>query len=491
MPTRDEVVFENYWSVVLRAGQYTTRDELLSLIQANAEALDEGALATMRLLVAGSVHMENVFTVLDSAKAIATKQLMHRAAAARAGIQVDQILSRPDPGQVSSYLKSKPHRTAIVSLHFIGRDRLAILVAANAPTGSGITGFGDVHYDCVWLDGIQERFADEIEEYAHSVNRGAPNHDLIRPFFDFIGSAIFHLLWRPKPVEVIFIPHKLLHVLPLHAISFEDNSHRVYLHDMAQSIHYASSFEELATSTFSFKAPRAEGTLRPRFLSVLDTQASLPGVVLEERCIDVYRELLEPKGVGFDVVVDPEQLPSSQRDYIWANWSSHGKSSANNWGDSFLTLGGRRIDGYTIATDWRFDLQPGVVLAACESAIDTSGAFQIDEHCGLDLAFRIAGARAVVGSLWVVDDLLAALTALLVPAWWFQGRMLPSHSLTALQQALRTATWKSFLLSDDQLRRLPQGMSIAMQEVQAPFWKLRADAFAAESLWGAFRSHGD
>lgn len=141
MVNNNEAAFKNYWSLILRAGQAATREELLSLLEANPDALDEGALATMNLLASGALHMEMAFTPLDSAKGIVTRHLTTRSAAARAGMKFDTILNRPDPGHVSYYLKSKPHSTAIVSFHLIGRSRLAIFVAANAPTGSGIRGF--------------------------------------------------------------------------------------------------------------------------------------------------------------------------------------------------------------------------------------------------------------------------------------------------------------------------------------------------------------
>jgi CHAT domain-containing protein len=259
---------------------------------------------------------------------------------------------------------------------------------------------------------------------------------------------------------------------------------------MVRSIHYASSFESLAFSGISFAEKSNLQNRQYRFLSVLDTNANLPGINLERKCVDVYREQLEPKGVQFDIISDPLDIPNNQRDYIWVNWSSHGKSSANEWGDSFLMLGKKRINALTIATEWQFDLSPHVILAACESAIDSSGGFHIDEYCGLDIAFQIAGARSTIASLWPVEDLLSALTAMLVPAWWFQGRLPPADSLTALQKALSSGTWKQFLLRDQQLNRMSRSMANAMKEVQEPFWRLREDIFQRESIWAAFRACG-
>jgi len=491
MASNNEAAFKNYWSVIVRAGQAATRDELVSLLQAESDALDEGALATMRLLASGSLPMEKAFTTLDSAKGVGMRHLTTRSAAARAGMEYDMILNRPDPGHVSYYLRSKRHSTAIVSFHLIDHNRLAVFVAANAPTRSGIRGFGDVYYDCIWLDGLRDEVIGSLESYASSLARGTPDHSLTRPFFEFISSAIFLLLSGPKPQEVIFIPHKLLHMLPLHAISYEQNGSRTYLHDKVRSIHYASSFADLAFGRVSFPAEQPQQKREPRFLSVLDTEAGLPGVQLEEKCIEVYRQQLEPQGVAVDVVTDPVQLPSSYRDYIWANWSSHARSSPSNWGESFLALKNHRITASMIASAWQFDLHPVVVLAACESSIDTSGGLHSDEYCGLDLAFRIAGARATIASLWPVEDLVAALTAMVVPAWMFQSELSPADSVTALQRQLCAGTWKEFLLSETQLQSLPSSMAGALREAQEPFHKMADNAFGSEKAWAAFRSHGN
>jgi CHAT domain-containing protein len=491
-PDHDNAAFENYWRVIVDAGSVSTRDELLSLVCANQDALDAGALATMRLLAAGKLHMEKAFTTLDCAKAIATRQLSIRAAATRAGEQFDFVMGRPDPGHVSHYLRRKRHRTAIVSFHFIDRTRLAIIVASNAPTGSGICGFGGVYYDCLWVDGLREEFADAIEDYARSVRGQIPDFRVAGPAFDFLAAAVLQLLSRPKPEEVIFIPHKLLHALPLHTFSVDvGGGRRVYLHDTVRSIHYASSFHDLTFGDVSFSDRNSSHDRHPRFLLVLDASSDLPGVHLERKWIEVARQQLEPQGVTFDIVTKPSQLPTSHCNYLWVNWSSHAESSTNEWGDSFLMLGNQRIKASTIASQWQFDRRPTVILAACESAIDTSASNHIDEYCGLDLAFRIAGARAAIASLWPADDMVAALTTMLATSWWFQGKLPPGEAVTAIQRALRTGAWKEFLLRDDQLRQLPGDTAEAIRAVQDAFRALPNDEFRAESSWAAFRSHGD
>jgi len=84
MARDNKAAFENYWSVILRAGQAATREGLLTLLNAHSDALDEGALATMSLLAGDSLHMEKAFTTLDSAKGIGMRHLTIRSAAAGA-----------------------------------------------------------------------------------------------------------------------------------------------------------------------------------------------------------------------------------------------------------------------------------------------------------------------------------------------------------------------------------------------------------------------
>jgi CHAT domain-containing protein len=125
-----------------------------------------------------------------------------------------------------------------------------------------------------------------------------------------------------------------------------------------------------------------------------------------------------------------------------------------------------------IAKGWNLASSPVVMLAACNSAVDTSGSLAVDEFCGLDLAFRIGGARASIASLWPVDDATAAL------------------SVTAFQRYFRQGRWKEFLLREEQLNAAPKGIRQALTDMQEPLWNLPSEAFASEQCRAAFRCHG-
>ena len=487
MSDPDRKLVSEYSETLARAGSITAHDELLSFIHAGAETLDAGRLATMRLLARGQIHMELAFTLLDSAKSIVTTHLLHRASFARAGVALDFIVPNLEPDTVAYYLNTRPVPTAIVALHMIGRDRLAIMLAANSPTRSGIRGNRGGYYNCIWLDGLQKWLADAMGAFAHTAGGREVDMSLAEKSLKSIGAAVLYLLSGSRPKHVIFIPHKQLHVLPLHMISVGD----VYLHDMVDSISYASSLGELIFGTVEH-TDRGETSAgrQASYVSVLDENAGLGGVALERRIVAAYATQLGLQGVRVDVLTDIEQFAQPDRRCVWLNWNSHGVSDASSWGGSYLELGDREFRAATIATQWQFDLRPVVVLAACQSAIDVSGSSVVDEYCGLDLAFRVAGARAVVASAWKVSDPVAALTSAILPAWWFQGRMHPSVSLTALQRALRTGTWKQFLLRNEQLKLLPPDEADAVHDAQEPLRRLPDDVFSPPRLWATFRAHG-
>ncbi len=100
------------------------------------------------------------------------------------------------------------------------------------------------------------------------------------------------------------------------------------------------------------------------------------------------------------------------------------------------------------------------------------------------------GATVAIASLWPVDDPIAALTSMVVPAWWFQSRLAPDVALTTLQRELRTGTWKRLLLREEQLKVLPNSVAENIGGAQEYLWNLPDEEFESESSWACFRCHG-
>jgi CHAT domain-containing protein len=149
-----------------------------------------------------------------------------------------------------------------------------------------------------------------------------------------------------------------------------------------------------------------------------------------------------------------------------------------------------------LSGNWQ--LKPGciVTLDACETSLmDLEG--EGGEALGLPAGFLLAGAAAVIGSLWAVDDLA---TALLMERT-YQG-MLDGKGPRALQEA---QAWLRQLPRQDVLNRIDEHLS-TLQDHNDPrtnalrrlLWKRRHDIatdpsphpFAHPFWWAAFVAHG-
>ena len=217
---------------------------------------------------------------------------------------------------------------------------------------------------------------------------------------------------------------------------------------------------------------------------------SLPWIGYERTALDLFRERFPASAISFTAVTDAKQIPADLSGCDWISWSCHGRSDPSNWGRSYLTLGDWRLDAATIAETWALDANPVVVLGACETAVDASGLLETDEICGVDLAFRIAGARAVVSALWRVEDLAAAITVVALPQWRYGLNMTPDTGITGVQRHFQQCDWKRFLLTKKQLLRFPPRLRKRIEEMQEPLWALNEDRFSSEDSWAVFRCHG-
>ena len=176
-------------------------------------------------------------------------------------------------------------------------------------------------------------------------------------------------------------------------------------------------------------------------------------------------------------------------DCIWLSWSAHGRTSMRGWQYSYLEISGSKVTA-DIIKDWTLYSRPVVILAACETALDGNINQGWEDYYGIDMAFRIAGAKTVIGTLWAVPDTLAALTTYLLASWFISGQVTPDRGLTSMQGMLRKGRWKQFLLKSEQLSKLPKEVRINIQELQESLWNLPNELFTTPECWAVFRCLG-
>lgn len=228
----------------------------------------------------------------------------------------------------------------------------------------------------------------------------------------------------------------------------------------------------------------------PCMLAVLDTQASgLSWIDVEHKYFNVVRKL----GYYVDIVTSHDKIPADLTPYNLMNWSGHATSAPYSWGQSHLSFDGRHIPASKIAGDWDLKARPIVTLAACEGAANQPMVELLDEYCGLDRAFRIAGAREILAALWPISDPLGALASITRPMWIIQKNVSAAHALVVFQSNLRKGIWKQWLLTEDQLKvveNVDREAAQGLREIQSKFFKMDDSAFTHASEWSVFRCYG-
>lgn len=499
---------KEYLDLICVAGMTASIDKICDMMNDNHSVLQYGMLAIMDEFIKGKLSIDQAFVLLDYSKSVAFRTLLFFRNMERSGHDI-QLLMRPrtvntvlDSINIQNFLKSRGHDTAIVSLFEIDKEHIAVFVARYPGPRKivpGIRHSNGIYYGLTYLDGAKPELCKSLESYIKSIKMNMIDSQLLKHSMEFWGSAIFVNLVEPDditktPQEVIFIPHKLTNILPLHALSVDLGYERLYFHDVIERMSYSSSLEEIVNGGRLMFYGRRKSQLRrnkKRFLVVRDAEADLECMPIEQQHERIFRMQLESQGLLFDTVLNLSSIPNDLSSYIWVNWSSHAQSDATDWGQSYLSLGLSKISASTIVKSWNFNQSPTIILAACETAVDISNLSISDEYCGLDVAFRIAGARAVIATLWDVQDLVAAITAWMIPSWVLAGRSItPDIALTTIQRHFRRGDWKRFLLDNKTLRKINRTLRNEIGELQSELWKMPDEAFSSETSWAVFRCFG-
>lgn len=427
--------------------------------------------------------------LLDTAKSLITRDMLFRARASAHDRESDKyaILAMTKPEFATQYCKSHPN-VAICNFYLGQRGELWAMVAQNLgegrPIGKAILKILE------GPDGLG--FQAKLADYARALQSHQRDHALESHLLNVLGSAILSFFLKYGiPRKLILIPHRELHLLPLHAMFADTDTERFYLDGFVAEIEYASCLTELLYANVNLRQDTQRGEQNVGILAALDIGASELKWMETERL--QFRALNE-MGLSVDIVTSPNELPSDLSSYRFMNWSCHAVSDMYSWGNSYMSFGGKRISAATIADRWDLAARPVVTLASCQSGTNSPTLGLFDEYLGLDRAFKIAGASTVFASLWPVSDDLAALASFVLPLWIINHRVSAAHALVIFQSNLRRGIWKQWLLSDEQIGQIARVNKIAAELVfnaQSQFRKLHAGTFGGPEHWAVFRCYGE
>jgi CHAT domain-containing protein len=241
--------------------------------------------------------------------------------------------------------------------------------------------------------------------------------------------------------RLVLSPHRRLHLFPFHALEWNGG---LLIEQFAVS--YAPNLTVLlapaAAVARSSVLVAGVGKFKQNRLAL----PPLPAVRSEvEGIADVYRR----QGIGIEILADEEVTrqellgrsnSGSLQAFSCIHLATHGasvlgKDASDTPMESCIFVSDAALDGLEISTlRLRADL---VVLSACNSgqrAVSGRGMDELpgDDVFGLQAAFAMAGAQAVLGCLWTADD--AAAKAIMISFHRYCAQLKPIE--VALQMAL-------------------------------------------------------
>ncbi len=233
----------------------------------------------------------------------------------------------------------------------------------------------------------------------------------------------------PDVERLIIVPHRWLHLLPLHALTLPDG--KCLLDIFLQGVSYAPSVQLL-----SLTKQQEKSTIK-NFFAVQNPNNDLPFTDFEVLTIKPlfhpYNDILK-RTDATKTALTPARLKKAN----CAHFSCHGYFNFENPELSALLLAGSQIDKpieqltelelsktrflpsrdggsidlskcLTLGEIFGLDLRQSrlTVLSACETGL-TDWSSLTDEYIGLPSGFLYAGSTNVVSSLWAVNDLSTA-----------------------------------------------------------------------------------
>jgi len=245
----------------------------------------------------------------------------------------------------------------------------------------------------------REDLAQRIASFEESIRRRVPL-DQITPE----ATALFTLLIAPvqsrlsRIDQIVIVPDRQLFSVPFAA-----------LYDAASARYLAEEFTiRFAPASSAVDQATANGALQPALVVADPTTPNLPRLPASMREGERIAASYGAITLSGDTATRKRFLGAAT-DSALIHYAGHADSDAGDSYGALLLAGANGDSGVLASSDiaaLRLSKHPLVVLAACGSF--RGGSTHVGGMSSLARAFLLAGARAVAGSLWEIDDDVAA-----------------------------------------------------------------------------------
>jgi CHAT domain-containing protein len=241
--------------------------------------------------------------------------------------------------------------------------------------------------------------------------------------------------------RLIIIPHRLLHILPIHVFPISEDK---VLQDK-YTVQYAPSCQILQriqqhqqhelTHLLAIQNPTKDLTFTDLEVNIIATLFTQNQIIAKDNATQntVTAQLKNPN-------------------HHCHHFSCHGSFNPNNPLESALILADK--EPFTLSEIFELNLKKSrlVVLSACETGMIDMQSVS-DEYIGLPSGFLFAGSQNVVSSLWTVNDLSTAFLMIK----FYQILLDPTQqvsvaiALKTAQNWLRTLNREKFIFESNQI----------------------------------------
>ncbi|WP_449416995.1 CHAT domain-containing protein [Phormidium nigroviride] len=224
--------------------------------------------------------------------------------------------------------------------------------------------------------------------------------------------------------QLIFIPHRDLHLLPLHALFNQEKYTTIYLPSAQIGIDRKN--RPATNPTAQLLCIKHPGNDEKNKLLFADVEAPAISLLCNG-------ELIEDEDATLDRVL--LQIPTSG----YLHFTCHGIHDFKTPINSALELHSKLL---TLEDIFKLQELPSchlVCLSACETGL-TSTKDLLEEFIGLSSSFLAVGATYVVSTLWSVEDISSTLIMVKFYQLLFAEKLTPPTALKKAQDWLRTAT---------------------------------------------------
>jgi CHAT domain-containing protein len=200
--------------------------------------------------------------------------------------------------------------------------------------------------------------------------------------------------------QVILVPHRSLHILPLHALPLPEEEDKCLLDKFPRGVKYAPSCQVLQL---------AQSRQRPDFTNLFAIQNPTEDLNYSDIEVQAIKQHFHTshilaRGDAKKSAIDNQQLQAAH----CLHFSCHGYFNFEHPLLSTLHLADCYIPLPEIFTLLDLSQCRLVTLSACETGL-TNFTSVSDEYIGLPNGFLVAGASSVVSSLWIVNEVCTAL----------------------------------------------------------------------------------